>query len=496
MIVTSKQMKQIEKNANDLAIPYLTMMENAGSQAAEYIRRTLKQLEGLKVAAFCGKGNNGGDGLVAARRLFQMGCQVKVILTDGIPSTPDAQAMYNQAAELGIPLLHMDSDGQEILDCMEEVDVVVDAIYGSGFHGELDELHGAVATLINRAIAAVFSLDIPSGIGCDTGEISQNAVMADFTIVFDSLKPAHLLSKLIPNMGRIVVADIGIPQSAHEGIEETVSTIGEEIVEKIPKKKLNCHKTSTGRLINFAGSFGMAGAAILSGMGALRSGAGYVVTVCPRDVYPIIAGQLIQSTFKFVDENMDVRPLLGGASAVAVGCGLGQGENQRLLLKNILSTAKCPVLIDADGINNLCRDIDMLRDRSCPVILTPHAGEMASLCRCKAGDILRRPIGYAADFAREQGVILVLKGANTIVASPDGAIAVNSTGNPGLAKAGSGDVLTGMIASFLSQGMEPLDAAKCGVYLHGAAADRCQQRLGQAYMQPDDILLDLAEILQ
>lgn len=495
MIVTSKQMKQIEKNANELGTPYLTMMENAGSQAAEYIRRTLKQLEGLQVAVFCGKGNNGGDGLVVARRLCQMGCQVAVILADGIPTTDDAKAMYNRAVELGIRMLHIEDGGQDILAFMEEVDVVVDAMYGSGFHGQMDELHQALASLINNAIAAVFSLDIPSGIGCDNGETSPNAVMADFTIVFDSLKPAHLLSKVIPNMGRIVVADIGISQAAHQGIEELISTIGEDIVEKIPQKPVDAHKTSTGKLINFAGSFGMAGAAILSGRGALRSGAGYLVTVCPRDVYPIVAGNLIQSTFKFVDGNMDVRPILGGASAVAVGCGMGQGENQRTLLKNILTTAKCPVVIDADGINCLSRDIELLKNRSCPVILTPHAGEMASLCRCKAGDILRKPIGYAQDFAKEHDVILVLKGANTIIATPDGAIAVNSTGNPGLAKAGSGDVLTGMMASFISQGMEALDAAKCAVYLHGLAADRCAERLGQAYMQPDDILQDLGEIL-
>ena len=495
MIVTSKQMKQIEQNANGLGVPYLTMMENAGSQAAEYIRRTLKQLEGLKVAVFCGKGNNGGDGLVVARRLFQMGCDVNVILCDGVPSTNDAQTMYNQAVELGIPMLHMDA-GEEILALMQEVDVVVDAIYGSGFHGEMDELHQALCTLMNSAIAAVFSLDIPSGIGCDSGEISPNAVMADFTIVFDSLKPAHLLSKIIPNMGRIIRASIGIPHSAHDGIEELVSQIDESIVEKIPQKPIDAHKTSTGRLQNFAGSFGMAGAAILSGMGALRSGAGYLVTVCPRDVYPIIATNLIQSTFKFLDGSYDVRPLLGGASAVAVGCGMGQGENQRTLLKNILSTAKCPVIIDADGLNNLSRDLDLLKERTCPVIITPHAGEMASLCKCKAPDILRRPIGYALDFAREHNVIVLLKGANTIIATPEGQIAVNSTGNPGLAKAGSGDVLTGMIASFVSQGMEPLDAVKCGVYLHGLAADRCAERLGQTYMQPDDILTDLGVILQ
>ncbi len=494
MIVTSRQMKEIENNANERQCSYLTMMSNAGSQAAEYIRQTLKQLDGLNVAVFCGKGNNGGDGLVAARRLYQMGCHVDVILCDGVPTGADAKCVYDQALEEGVNMIPI-HEGEKILALMEEVDVVIDAIYGTGFHGQMDELHQAIARLINQAIAAVFSLDVPSGIGCDSGEVSENAVMADFTIVFDSPKPVHLLSKIIPNMGRIVVADIGISPAAHEGVEETVTAIDEDIVTKIPKKAIDAHKTSTGRLVNFAGSYGMAGAAILSGKGALRSGAGYLVTVCPKDVYPIVANNLVQSTFKFLDSTMDVRPIIGGASAVAVGCGLGQGESQRLLLKNILNTAKCPVIIDADGINNLCKDLSLLENVSCPVILTPHAGEMASLCQCKASDIQKKSLGCAQDFAMKHNVILVLKGPNTIIAAPDGTIAINSTGNPGLAKAGSGDVLTGMMASFISQGMTALDAAKCAVYLHGLAADYCAQRLGIAYMQPDDILADLGAIL-
>lgn len=496
MIVTAKQMKEIEANANAQGISYQAMMENAGSQAAEYIRRTLKLLDGLQVAVFCGKGNNGGDGYVTARRLAQMGCTVSVVLCDGEPTTPDALLMYRQAKELGLPLLQVGEDGQAIVDLMEQVDVVVDAMYGSGFHGQLDELHQALACLMNQAIAAVFSLDIPSGISCDSGEVSENAVVADFTIVFDSLKPAHLLTKLIPNLGRVVVADIGIPQSAHERVSPSVCAIGPEILEKIPQKPLNCHKTSTGKVLNIAGSYGMAGAAVFSGQGVLRSGAGYLVTLCPRDVYPIIAAQLPQSTYRFWDNDTDLRPLLGNSSAVAIGCGLGQGEGQRRLLQQLLENARCPVVIDADGINNLSRSIEWLQDRSYPLILTPHAGEMATLCHCKAADVLRRPIGCAQDFAREHNVILLLKGANTVVCAPDGRVAVNNaSGSPGLAKAGSGDVLTGILLSLLNQGMEPFEAAQCAVYLHGLAGDRCAQRLGIAYMQPDDILSDLGQIL-
>lgn len=497
MIVTSSQMKQIEHNANDLNMSYRAMMENAGRQAAQYIRQTLHQVDGQKVVVFCGKGNNGGDGFVAARHLMTMGARVVVVLMEGEPQGPEARLMYQQVLDLSIPVLPFASQHLQIEQVMNMVDVVVDAMYGSGFHGELSELHQAAAQLINDSPALVFSLDVPSGIGCDTGEVSENAVNADFTIVFDSAKPVHLLSKIISKLGRIVVADIGIPYAAHENIEPLVTSLEEaQVLDTIPKKPINAHKTSTGRLINFAGSFGMAGAAVLSGRGALRSGAGYLVTVTPRDVYPIIAGQLIQSTFKFLGDDLDVRPILGGASAVAIGCGLGQGERQRTLLYNVLHTAKCPVVLDADGINNLSRDIDILKERTCELIITPHAGEMASLCKVHANDILRRPIGSAVEFAKEHGVIVVLKGANTILADPQGHIAINTTGNPGLAKAGSGDVLTGMISSFLSQGMSAWDAAKAGVCLHGAAADRCAERLGKTYMQPDDILLDLKEILK
>ena len=351
MVVTSQQMKEIERAATNYGATYLQMMENAGSQAAACIIEILKDVEDLNCAVFCGKGNNGGDGLVVARKMAEAGARVAVILTDGEPKTPEAQIMYHLADDMGLTFLDIEQDGQIVMECMEQVDIIVDAMYGSGFHGRLDSRHTQAALIVNSAIAAVFALDIPSGINCDTGEASEDAVAADFTIVFDSLKPAHLLPKQLSNLGRVLLRDIGIAPQAREAVEQQFFTPNEEYVfPLIPQKAVDSHKTTTGKLVNFAGSMGMAGAAVLSARGALRSGAGYVVTVAPKEIYPILASQLIQSTFKFLNEDLDVRPILGGASAVAIGCGLGQGETQRTILKNVLSNAKCPVIIDADGI--------------------------------------------------------------------------------------------------------------------------------------------------
>ena len=202
---------------------------------------------------------------------------------------------------------------------------------------------------------------------------------------------------------------------------------------------------------------------------------------------------LVHSPFCFIETAADVASALNGVSAVAIGCGMGTGQRQRGILEEVLYLAKCPVIIDADGINNLAMDISIVSDAKCPVILTPHFGEMARICRTSVAEIQKAPVLCAQELAAQLKSIILLKGAHTIIASPDGRTFINQTGNPGLAKAGSGDVLTGILASLVSQGMEPFDAAVCAAYLHGAAADRCVQRLSEYYMQPDDILKDLGE---
>ena len=496
-IVTSKQMKQIEQNSIQYQMSYLRLMENAGCAAARFILETLHAVSGLNCVVFCGKGNNGGDGFVVARKLSEQGANVTVVLADGEPKTPDAIQMLSLVRTMQLPVFSFEDEPEAVSAAMDEVDVIVDAIYGSGFHGEIDIRRRQITQMINEAIAAVFSLDIPSGINCDTGEAAQDAVNADFTIAFDSYKPAHLLPKYLPGLGQVSLAPIGVDPLSYEGVAQNHFVAGEDYVySRIPQRQPDAHKTSTGKLLNIAGGIGCTGAAVLSSTAAMRSGAGYVVTGVPQAIYPIIAPSLVQSPFCFIETAADVAGALTGASAIAIGCGMGTGQRQRGILEEVLYLAKCPVVIDADGINNLAMDISIVADAKCPVILTPHFGEMAKICRTSVSEIQKAPLLCAQELAAQLKATIVLKGAHTIISSPDGSTFINQTGNPGLAKAGSGDVLTGILASLISQGMPPFEAAVCAVYLHGAAADRCIERMSEYFMQPDDILIDLGRLLK
>ena len=427
----------------------------------------------------------------------QQALNVTVVLADGEPKTPDAIQMLSLVRAMQLPVFSFEDEPEAVSAAMDEVDVIVDAIYGSGFHGEIDIRRRQITQMINEAIAAVFSLDIPSGINCDTGEAAQDAVNADFTIAFDSYKPAHLLPKYLPGLGQVSLAPIGIDSLSYEGVAQNHFVAGEDYVySRIPQRQPDAHKTSTGKLLNIAGGIGCTGAAVLSSTAAMRSGAGYVVTGVPQAIYPIIAPSLVQSPFCFIETAADVAGALTGASAIAIGCGMGTGQRQRGILEEVLYLAKCPVVIDADGINNLAMDISIVADAKCPVILTPHFGEMAKICRTSVSEIQKAPLLCAQELAAQLKATIVLKGAHTIISSPDGSTFINQTGNPGLAKAGSGDVLTGILASLISQGMPPFEAAVCAVYLHGAAADRCIERMSDYFMQPDDILIDLGRLLK
>ena len=492
-----EEMQRLEMAAVAAGVPLSQLMENAGAAVAQEVERRCRPLAGKRAALLCGKGNNGGDGFVVARKLSEQGANVTVVLADGEPKTPDAIQMLSLVRTMQLPVFSFEDEPDAVSAAMDEVDVIVDAIYGSGFHGEIDIRRRQITQMINEAIAAVFSLDIPSGINCDTGEAAQDAVNADFTIAFDSYKPAHLLPKYLPGLGQVSLAPIGVDPLSYEGVAQNHFVAGEDYVySRIPQRQPDAHKTSTGKLLNIAGGIGCTGAAVLSSTAAMRSGAGYVVTGVPQAIYPIIAPSLVQSPFCFIETAADVAGALTGASAIAIGCGMGTGQRQRGILEEVLYLAKCPVVIDADGINNLAMDISIVADAKCPVILTPHFGEMAKICRTSVSEIQKAPLLCAQELAAQLKATIVLKGAHTIISSPDGSTFINQTGNPGLAKAGSGDVLTGILASLISQGMPPFEAAVCAVYLHGAAADRCIERMSEYFMQPDDILIDLGRLLK
>ncbi|MFV0399378.1 MAG: NAD(P)H-hydrate dehydratase [Oscillospiraceae bacterium] len=505
MVVTSAQMKEIEAASLEYDLTYSRLMENAGSAAAAFIRRTF-ELEGLNCMVFCGKGNNGGDGFVVARKLYENGANVVVTLVEGTPAGEAPQQMLDMVNELQIPVLSLEEHYDRIASYLEHADILVDAIYGTGFHGRLLSLPAQAARLINGAIAAVIALDLPSGTEADTGHFDPDAVEADFTVALQLHKPVHIFPSSLALCGRVELVDIGIPPEVYSGVQSRFVPVDDRLVwSAIPQRDPESHKGTYGTLLSIAGSLHYRGAAVLSTEAALRTGAGLC---CLASIEPVCAAGALRNPEAILLPLPDdgrgcidadaARPLLAPwlsrSSAVLFGCGLGQPESALALLEHLLATCRVPMVIDADGLNALVENPQLLNTAAAPLVLTPHPGEMARLCSLSVAEVQKDRYAVALSFARTYNVTLVLKGHETVVASPDGILYLNATGNPGLARGGSGDLLAGMIASLLAQGVEPAMAAVCGVWLHGSAADRCAARRSQYNMLPSDILEDLGQL--
>lgn len=498
LIVTSKQMKQIEENALSYGLSMERLMENAGSSAAAVIRRDTG-VEGRYVTLFCGRGNNGGDGFVAARRLFEAGANAAVILTDGEPKSEQARTMFELLRETDIAVANYGDDPDWLADRLAMTDILVDAIYGTGFHGELDERHRDICRLINGVDVATYALDIPSGVNADTGAADVCAVCADVTVVFDSDKPATVFPASERWCGEVVLADIGIPPEAHGGISSDYRLVNRDwVFENLPKRARESHKGTYGKLLNVAGSQRYMGAAILSSLAALRTGAGYVTLASTKEVCRSALPMLPEAVLLPLRQNADgavssesLGTILEAAqksTAVLAGNGLGTGENTAEIIYELVKSVSCPLILDADGINVVSRNIDILRQAVCPVILTPHLMELSRLTGVSLEQLSQDVLSYGLNFAKEYRVTLVLKGAYSYTVTPQGRVFINTTGNAGLAKAGSGDVLAGIIASLAAQGRTPEAAAVCGVWLHGMAGDYAAQEFSQYAMLARDVL--------
>jgi NAD(P)H-hydrate epimerase len=496
-------MKQIEEAAVQSDLTWARLMENAGSAAAAFLRRTFPPA-GLNCLVFCGSGNNGGDGFVVARRMFENGANVLAVLVEGRPKSEHAAGMLANLELMQIPLLYLADDLAKIETCLEHADIVVDAICGTGFYGELSESAAYACHLTNNAIAAVVSLDIPTGVECDTGAVAKGAVKPDFTITFDSLKPAHLLAK--DACGQVEVVDIGIPQQAHEGIDYLYSDIMPKMVWKhLPPRDPNSHKGSNGRVLIICGSGEYRGAAVLAAKAAMRAGAGLC---CVASVEPVCAAiattvpeaillPLEAARHGGIDNEAAadiVARKLKWADAVVFGPGLGNTADTRLLLEHLLPRVEAPIIIDADGINALSVNIHLLKEAQAPVIITPHPGEMSRLCGKSVKDIEADRALTAIRFAAANGCVVTLKGPRTLIAAGGGGLLTNTTGNAGLAKGGAGDVLAGMIGAFAARGVSSEWSAACAVYLHGLAADRLAERKSQFAMLPSELPDALGEI--
>jgi hydroxyethylthiazole kinase-like uncharacterized protein yjeF len=504
-IVTCQQMKDAEAYAINSGITSARLMENAGSASARFIRGAVS-IPSMRCTVICGCGNNGGDGFVVARRLMETGAPITVILACGIPQTREATEMYERLGILNATILDYGRDRRRCVSQISQSSVIVDAIFGTGFHGAADDTVTELFEKINHSDATVFSLDMPSGANADTGAVERSCINAAHTIAFAASKTGQFSYPAASFCGKITVVNIGISDEAFAGASP-VELLGQDMVKALlPVRAKDSNKGNFGKLLCLCGSLTMPGAAYMSSLAAARCGAGLITLGAPKSIYTPLASKLNEVMITPLDETPEgslsvsnlhrLVKMCNAADAAVIGCGISRSDETEKLVCALLPQLHCTVVLDADGINAISGHINLLRASSANLILTPHPGEMARLTGLTVAEIQADRINTARDFATQNNVTLVLKGAETVVASPDGYLFINPTGNPGMARGGSGDILAGMIAGFAVQGIEPTDAACCGVYIHGLAGDRCAEGLSQYGMLPTDMLLEIPQIFR
>lgn len=482
MLILKKELIESSEKASvaNSAFSFKELMLTAGTKAAEFIasKYTVKS---RKIAVLCGIGNNGGDGYVIADFLANLSAEVTVITPFGIPKTENAIYYYNSMENI------------KITDRMtDEYDVIIDALFGIGFHGEPSYETIELFEKINQCSGVKIAIDIPSGVECDSGSVYKTAVMADLTLTFIAYKPCFFLPQGNEFCGEVCVLDIGVApvDYSYKLIEKPV----------FPKRSRNSHKGTFGTALLFVGSFGMAGAAMLATKAALRSGLGIAKCVIPKSIYRPLTVFVPEAVCIPSEETengvldfdkLPQKTILENCTAVLCGCGSSQSEETFKTVKFLLENSTVPIIIDADGINVICDSIELLKNSKAPIILTPHPGEMARLCKTDVATIEKDRIGFAKRFATEYQCTLVLKGSNTIVAVSSGEIFINNCGNEGMATGGSGDVLAGVTVSLLAQGLAPETAAKYAVYLHSAAGDKAAKKRSMHALLPTDIIEEL-----
>lgn len=492
-LLNCEQTRAAEQAAIAAGISAQRLMENAGAAAAKAIAGYYN-LPGLSAVVVAGNGNNGGDGLVVARKLSEYGARVAVLLVMGMPATKNSSLMLTRLKQANVPVLNFYDDPTYAGQLLAQADVMVDAIFGIGFHGAPDRDLAAVIALMNQSRAEKIALDLPSGVVCNTGEVHGAAVRAVRTITFIGCKPCHFILPAADYCGELSCVSIGIDagQIAQRTAEILSPGAACAALTKFPRQ---AHKGTKGTALVFAGSYKMPGAAFISSMAALRAGAGLVKLVTPKSAYPLIAPLVPEAIFEPYDEaepwsDLRLQPLLQGADAILIGPGLGLQTATAGLLRLVLRLARVPVILDADALSALAESMDLLQEAHCPIILTPHPGEMGRLLKKGVQELEQNRLQTAADFAAQFGVITVLKGAYTVTASGD-RLYLNTTGNAAMATPGSGDMLAGMITAFAANGTEPLQAAAAAVCLHGAAGDAALKTGALRGLTVRDMLLAL-----
>ena len=502
LVVTAEQMREMDRlTIQKYAVSSLVLMERAGEAITEAILKRFGKVARKGVLIVAGKGNNGGDGFVVARLLKQKHIPCEVILL-AKPDELSSDAARNHQAYLKIrgKVVHVTAGKLDRLaDCMSGKGVLVDAILGTGVKNEVRGLYADAITFMNAAGIPIVAVDIPSGLHTDKGMPLDVSIQAEMTVALGYPKLGEVIYPGLNYVGDLVVADIGIdPQAVAEVGPKTELLEREEIGWLVPIREPETHKGTYGHLVVVAGSRGKTGAAVLACRAAMRSGAGLVTVAAPRSLNDIFATSLVEVMTEPLRDNAteemelpsddEWRRLLERKDALLFGPGIGVNDATRNTLRWLLKNLDLPWVIDADGLNNLALDIDRLRRAKTPPVVTPHPGEMARLIGTDSATVNQDRIGVARAFATENCCYVVLKGARTVIATADGKVFINPTGNPGMASGGMGDVLAGMLAALLGQGFSPEDAMKLGVYLHGFVGDRVATEKGEIGLIASDVI--------
>jgi hydroxyethylthiazole kinase-like uncharacterized protein yjeF len=507
-VILPSEMASVDRAAIEQEkIPGLDLMERAGEAVARAARDMLSSTGGHCVGIICGKGNNGGDGLVAARRLSGAFDAAVYVVGAGTPEelSPDSRANLDRLAGTAVEVKWLTSDGDSTVLEREAptFDLVVDALFGTGFKGSADGLHALAIEAINDSGRPVLAVDIPSGVSGDTGAVQGPAVVADRTVTFAAPKVGLVQYPGAAHVGEMEVADIGIPEALIETIPTSriYVTTEEEAEALLPSRAPDAYKTGCGKVLAIGGSPGMTGAPAMCAQAALRMGAGMVTLAVPEGLNDIFEVKLTEvmtigmpqtESRTFAAEAAD--ELLSRArsfDAVALGPGMSTDPETLELIRRLVAGIDTPLVLDADGLNAMAGSTGMLREREGPLVMTPHPGEMARLLDTGIGPVQADRLGAARRAAAEWGAVVVLKGAGTVVAEPGGDTFINQTGNPGMATAGMGDVLTGCVAALLAQGLGPFGAAVAAVYYHGHAGDLAAQMGGMVGMTARDVIRHL-----
>src|SRR5256714_3622859 len=505
-VLTAAQMREADRRTiEEIGIPSLVLMENAGRQVVAALEAIHSDLLERQVAILCGRGNNGGDGFVVARTLLQRGVDVSVFLIGQVSDVRgDARVNLDILGRLGVSVVEV-ADGQawelhvsEVRDCT----LIVDAIFGTGLNAPVSGLIESVITDINASGIPVVSIDLPSGLSADSCDPIGESIEADTTVTLAAPKLPLVLPPAENRAGDIVIADIGIPAEVIDGLDgprvELLTRGG--MRDLITPRTPDSHKGDYGHVLLVAGSRGKTGAAHLSAMGALRSGAGLVTVATPACCQSIVAAMAAEyMTVALGEINDDINANALDPSGVdalldiardvlALGPGLGQAPATKQFVKTLVDRATMPLVIDADGLNAFSDDPDRLAGREGrDIIITPHPGEMARLVGMSTDEVQSSRLEIARNFAVAHHLYVVLKGHRTLIATPDGKVFINPTGNPGMATGGTGDVLTGMIAAWLAQLLDAEAACKLAVDLHGMAGDLAETELGEVAMTAADV---------